>query len=454
MKPIHLIALSLLALESLSAQAVRPALPVESSPEERARYLAAIPLPPESKLADRQKAKIYLEHVTALNKLWNRFNSANFQKQLLWSQTVMAPRIPPPSVLYYLFSGPDFINAITMFPDCRTYILCGLEPIGQLTAPETLNDAQLDQSLDNLRKALATILEFSFFITKDMKVDLEQTEFKGVLPILYTFLALSGCQILDVKFLTLSTSGALLPEGSGAPLVQIQFSRGATHPPQTLYYIRLDLSDKGDNAGLFSWMNAQPLGAGYLKAASYLMHETYFSRVRNFLLKHCTSILQDDSGIPFQYFDPKEWQIYLFGNYKKPIELFETKLQADYQNAYASYGSMPLPFGTGYNWKTGESNLMLAVRRSAMPATLPGNPGMGNSSPENSTDSPMPPAVAPQFQNAPARPIMTPPLPVVAPPRPQPVLYPSVPTDRPTMPAATPVRAPANTAPTPAVYFN
>ncbi|HEY5792528.1 MAG TPA: hypothetical protein VIS74_04470, partial [Chthoniobacterales bacterium] len=252
----------LLSLGCVQAQQVRRALPVESSPEERARFLAAIPLPPDSRLAARQASPVYLSHIAPLNRMWERFNRANFQKQLQWSQAVMAPRIPPPPVLYYMFSGPDFINAISLFPNCQTYIMCGLESVGQIAPPEALTDDQLAPSLGNLRKALGTILEFSFFITKDMKADLEQTEFKGVLPILYTFLALSGCQIRDVQFLTLTPSGSLAAGGGGVPLVQIQFSRGASRPIQTLYYVRVNLADDGGNAGLFAWMQGKPAGAG------------------------------------------------------------------------------------------------------------------------------------------------------------------------------------------------
>lgn len=374
MKLIRTLLVLLITLGATHAQKVLKALPVESPPEERARYLAAIPLPPESKLAPRQTLPFYVEHVIASNKMWERFNKSNFQRQLAWSQAEVIPRIPSTSVLYYLFSGPDFVNALSMFPHCSTYIMCGLESVGRVAPPETLSDEQLDQGLDNLRKATGTILEFSFFITKDMKIDLEQTEIKGVLPILYTFLALTGCEILDVQFLTLSSNGTMTNDGDGSAVVQIKFSRGAALPTQTLYYIRANLADDGGSPGLFTWMQNQPQGAAYLKAASYLMHETYFSKVRNFLLTHCTSILQDDSGIPFRYFDPNFWQITLFGGYHQPIALFQTKFQPDYKQAFDSLAAPVLPFGTGYNWKPGESNLMLAVRRSAAPLPTPVQP--------------------------------------------------------------------------------
>jgi len=37
--------------------------------------------------------------------------------------------------MYYMFSGPDFLYAYTFFPNANTYILAGLEPVGQVIRP-------------------------------------------------------------------------------------------------------------------------------------------------------------------------------------------------------------------------------------------------------------------------------------------------------------------------------
>ena len=55
----------------------------------------------------------------------------------------------------------------------------------------------------------------------------------------------------------------------------------------------------------------------YLKGASYLMHESYFSEIRNYIFKKSSTIVQDDSGIAFRYFKTSEfnWEYSLYGNY-------------------------------------------------------------------------------------------------------------------------------------------
>ncbi len=57
------------------------------------------------------------------------------------------------------------------------------------------------------QKSLNSVLSFSFFITKDMKTDLQREELKGTLPIFYVFLARAGKTITDISFITLDKDG-------------------------------------------------------------------------------------------------------------------------------------------------------------------------------------------------------------------------------------------------------
>ena len=276
-------------------------------------------------------------------------------------------RIGSPQALYYFFSGPDFINAYAFFPDVPVYILVGLEPVGSIVPPEQLDIPRIKAGLANLRKATLVTLQFSFFITKDMKLDLEQTDFKGVLPILQSFIALGGGEILGVD--------AFSP-GGGLPGVRIRFRKSAAAPEQTVYYISDDLSNDGlkSHPALLEWAAKFQPAVAYLKAASYLLHEPYFSRVRDFLLTKSSTIVQDDSGIPLRAFlDSGPWQFAFFGKYDGTIDLFKKYAQPDLAQTYQQPGVAPLPFGTGYKWRPGESNLMIATRVAAVPKAVPVN---------------------------------------------------------------------------------
>lgn len=366
----------------LHAQEVRAALPLQSSPEEQARFLAGQPLGPASALAGWQATEFYFRHLQEFQKHWRRFESEHFLPKRNWAATEMAALAPRSDVLFYLFSGPDILNAVSLFPDVTNYLLVGLEPVGSITPPETLSEEAIAKGLENLRKATETTLAFSFFITKDMRVDLEQTEFRGVLPVLYSFLSLTGYRILSVEHGGLDSSGRWIAGKNPAlPGVKIRFADPATSLlPKTLTYIRGDLSNsglRGPSAPLLRWLRSHPKGASYLKAASYLLHETYFSEARDFLLTHSISILQDDSGIPLRFFAPDLWSLFYFGTYTRPIELFDGKFQPELRRSYElAGGGRPLPFGTGYNWKPGESNLLLAVRKGThpVPSASPASP--------------------------------------------------------------------------------
>jgi hypothetical protein len=332
-----------------------------STANEQARFLSGLRLPPGSSLEPLQHTPEYLDHTRAYATTWRKFDNEYFGKMRSFSAGVLDPRIGSPQALYYFFSGPDFINAYGLFPEVPVYILVGLESVGSVVPPEQLDPVRIKTGLENLRRSTLVTLQFSFFITKSMKTDLEQTDFKGVLPIIESFIALGGGTI---------TSISPFSPGGGLPGVCIRFRKNPSAPEQAVYYIRADLSNEStsEHGALLSWMSRFHPAVGYLKAASYLLHESYFSHVRDFLLQHCDAILQDDSGIPLRYYVASgPWQITLFGKYDGTLDLFKKYFQPDLVAAYAQDGASRLDFGTGYKWRKGESNLLLAVHQAGSP---------------------------------------------------------------------------------------
>lgn len=358
--------------------------PPASSPGEQARFLTGLRVPQGSVLEPLQRAPEYMGHAKDYSGMWRKFDQRYFGPMRAFAAQNITPRIGGAQVLYYMFSGPDFINACAFFPDVPVYIMVGLEPVGSIVPPEQLDMPRIKAGLDNLRKATSVTLQFSYFITKDMKVDFEQTDFKGVLPILESFIALGGGEVLAV--------GPFSP-GGGLQGVSIRFRKSPGAAEQTVYYVQADLSDDGLRArpALLEWMSHFQPAVSYLKAASYLMHEPYFSRIRDFLLSKSAVIVQDDSGIPLKAFlGSGPWQLNFFGGYNGVLDLFKKYHQPDLAEAYAKQGAVPLPFGTGYKWKQGESNLLIAVRQSAAPKAVP----VGGASTVPQLSSPAPPVTS------------------------------------------------------------
>lgn len=294
-----------------------------------------------------------------------------------WSATEVVPAQPPGAVVRYLFSGPDILHAIHMFPTAGTFILCGLEPVGQAPDITALNEGNVATALGEVRNSLGEIIQLSFFRTKDMKDDLQFATFQGTTPIMMIFLAKSGQYVKELEFLKLQKDGTLASEGfdhQGANAVRMVVSPRRLNQPKTIYYFSSDLSNGGfDTTGFGTWIARQPQGSAYLKAASFLMHNDWFSKVRDHLLTHSHQIIQDDSGIPYRRFDPAVWNATLYGVYTGPIDLFKDEFQADLVQAYQT-DKKPLGFGTGYKWRKGESNLMRFVLKDLPAAPAPAAP--------------------------------------------------------------------------------
>jgi len=134
---------------------------------------------------------------------------------------------------------------------------------------------------------------------------------------------------------------------------------------QTLYYFSTNLADDGfPKSGFMPFLERLGPGDSLIKSASYLMHSGGFTKVRDFLVAHSATLLEDDSGIPLAYFDRKQWQLKPFGHYLSPLGIFPGTYQPKLAELFKK-SATPLEFGVGYRWRSSESNLLLAVREDA-----------------------------------------------------------------------------------------
>jgi hypothetical protein len=132
---------------------------------------------------------------------------------------------------------------------------------------------------------------------------------------------------------------------------------------QTLYYFSTNLANEGlKNSGFLAFCEKLGTADSLVKSASYLLQYGYFSTVRNFLLDHSGTILQDDTGVPLNYFDRKSWRLQPFGRYVVPLAIFPNAYQPQMADLYRKDKPIPLDFGIGYRRQMNESNLLLAEK--------------------------------------------------------------------------------------------
>ena len=123
-----------------------------------------------------------------------------------------------------------------------------------------------------------------------------------------------------------------------------------------------DLADSGiKNSGFLTFCDKLGHGDSFVKSASYLMHSDNFSTIRDFLLTHSVSLLEDDSGIPLRFF-AQGWRLHPYGRYVGPISLFAGRYQSKLSQVFGKGQAKPIDFGLGYRWKSNKSNLLLAVK--------------------------------------------------------------------------------------------
>jgi hypothetical protein len=350
----------LLAFLALSSRA----LALDETADAAAKFLAGLPVhgtPLESYSLD----PAWASHATELDQAWTRFDQLQLAKIRAWAPQFMGDAYTDTAPMFYMFSGPDFLYANVLFPQASVYILCGTEPVGPIPDIAAIPREALPSALANLRKSLDSLLSWSFFVTKNMKIDLAQKQLSGTLPVIYVFLARAGYTIDSVAPVALDRSGNLTDSGKGkTPGVKIVFS-GANAISQTLYYFTSNLENDAikANPGFMKFCQRQGQGLTLLKASSYLMFQNNFSIVRDFLLTHSKIIVQDDSGIPYRFFDPAKWQIRYCGNYVGPIDLFKQYPQPDLARDYSLVPPAPLEFSFGYRWQPTRASLIIATPR-------------------------------------------------------------------------------------------
>ncbi len=326
----------------------------QATPTDVAAFLAGRPVAHGSRLSRIQQTGEYRAFSRdSLNK-WKLRTSKRVSDQNIWQAQHIFPVVGKAKTLVYPFGGPDLLYAMAMFPETSHYVLLGLEPVGGLPDLENADPGAVIASLDRHALSVNTQLLHGYFITKDMKTDFSNGPLQGVTPILLTALGLEHARIDGIQ----NTSAG------GKPAVQIDFTLPGTGR-KSVTYVSGDLSNGGFRGGYESWLSSVGSGSvAYFKAASYLMQDSGFSAAKNWVLGNCRAVVQDDSGIPYKAFDQAQWDIHLFGRYDAPIEFFARHSQPDLRAAYEAAGPRPgISFGSGYQMKAADANLMIAIRR-------------------------------------------------------------------------------------------
>jgi hypothetical protein len=363
----------------------RSIAPISTRFNDTARLLAGLPVESNSSLYPLSIKGPFLEHRQEMRLFWNRILKENLAKMSRWREANIPARLEKNPVLYPL-SGADFLNAYSLFPHAREYLLVSLESPGLIPDMSLLAEKEIDNNLTAIRHMVQSIASVNYLQSKGMREELTGSSFHGVVPLLLVFAAGFGQSIRDVHPVALGQEGLIpdapenvpkkfhrvagvnVPDGNVRG-IQILFTDGAGGTLRSVTYLQIELKNEIFGASrpegkfLMGLKNRNTM----LKSAVYLLHGDRYSQVREFILGSSDLVIQDDSGIPYRSFLSSEWEEYLFGTYTRPQPLgtiLDPPPQPLLAERYAS-ASQPLafPYGYGALWGKDRSNLMLFVKK-------------------------------------------------------------------------------------------
>src|SRR3954454_5115577 len=212
------------------------------TPDDTARVLAGMAPSAGSPLAPLAQDARWQRHAAFFDGAFSQLEQRQLSRIRIWGEANLAA---PQRAMFYFFSGPDFLYADAFHPKATTYVMAALEPTGPIPDLTRLPRGAVGPALAYVERSLQSILSFSFFITKNMKVDLHEGEVNGTLPILYVFLARTGKTIRSADLIWLDGTGVVHGANEPAPRNATSGARivfaGTDGVEKTLYYFSTDL---------------------------------------------------------------------------------------------------------------------------------------------------------------------------------------------------------------------
>ena len=347
------------------------------TPNDVARFLAGLPGRENGPFQALEETADWKAHAAGFDAAWSRLVSERLPKMAAFYTRELRGEPVDGATVFYPFGGPDALAVMNLFPIHRNYVLVGLEPAGSMVNVDRILKHDLGNELATLRSTLDSVMVRSFFITKQMDSSYRGQITDGLLPAIMVLLARMNQTITGVRWVMIEDDGSLRerkPEEKiiGRTGVEITFTTGADPTPRKMSYFSLNLADEklGGNRGFQAYARGLGKTVAYFKATSYMTHRPEFSVIRDLTLEVSSAVLQDDSGIPYKYFDPAKWNVQLYGDYTQPYGSFRYLIQKDLRAAYQAPGAAkPLEFKIGYGFSKAPSNLLFAKKK--QPARAP-----------------------------------------------------------------------------------
>ena len=344
-----------------------------------ARILAGLPPSDEARFRAVMARGSWKAHASEFSANWTKVDTGRFREMRAWRDRELKGIAEPCQTVFYSVRRSGRPERDAVLPEVPH-----VSAVWSRTTPGSV------PALDRLAwgtgstpcsrscaRPCRILFVRDYFISKEMAEELKSSEVDGTLPLMLAFLAR-----LDGRIVAIHRDA---PWDAQSPSVTAaaQPSRGTTAPsrrptsftidvlmpgetaPRQVVYARVFMQDPefAKQTALIEDLRARAPVLTFLKSASYLLHDDQFAMVRSLVLES-RAVLEDDSGVPYRFFDAARWNVTLFGHYQAPVKSFNYGYQKDLDAAFRKPGAaLPLPFSYGYHQRDGTSSVILAVRK-------------------------------------------------------------------------------------------
>ena len=310
-------------------------------------------------------------HSRAIQSAWAQVHDTQRASLIAWRKAELPAGCPVGHTLLYPFSGPDFLNAHWLFPDCDALVLFGLEKPGEVPDIEHMSRKEFASLLAGVRTFMINLFVRNYFVTGTMRKNFQGKELRGLVPVFMVGMALSDVEVISVADFQLDAGATTGGEASKG--ITIDFRIPGSPRPRRLTYLSVNATNASlaDHPEFLDYLRKLGRTTTLIKSASYLLHARQFSLVRESLLEASGFIVQDDTGAPYDQLAKRGWQLRFYGRYDVPIPPFEWAYQPALAAAHERAKGPPLPFRFGYQVDSGvnRSNLMVAQRSAGRSTT-------------------------------------------------------------------------------------
>lgn len=315
------------------------------------------------------------KHCAEMAKRYARFT----EKYITPAQAFFAQHRPAslPTTIVYPFGGGDLASALVTYPDAREITTISLEHAGDPTRLAKLTKKwQLAQSLSAYRAAIYGLLTLNDSTSENMR-KLERGGIPGQLSFHLTGMAALGYEPVSLKFFKLTDDGgihyytqaeidALAPKKAKkvkSGWVDTDFSQAFTNmelsfrkagdakaPLVVHRHIAANLANNAfTGSPLEKHLVAKGKVAALTKAASFLIWESAFSGIRDYLLANMVWMASDATGIPARFAKKAGFEQITYGTFGGPfLEDANVKIGEEMVNLWAKQPRRKLAFRYGY----------------------------------------------------------------------------------------------------------